>query len=79
MLPMVRLLGALTIEAPVLQAGSTATGQLSAKGFPGAMQAHPGVAGGDAGLGCKGPDAQALEVHPADGRSILRLQGLDQA
>ncbi|MDF3053764.1 MAG: nucleic acid binding, OB-fold, tRNA/helicase-type, partial [Geminicoccaceae bacterium] len=69
---------ALTVEASVLQAGSTAPGQLSAKGLPGAMQAHCGVACGDAALRREGADAQALEIHPTEGCAILRLQGLDQ-
>ena len=61
------------------QAGSTTAGELSTKCFPGAVEAHSSVTGCDAGLCCKVPDTKAIQVHPADCRPVLRLEGLDQA
>lgn len=60
------------------QAGSTAPGELSTQCFPGAVQPHPGVTGCDACLRREVADAEAIEVHPADRRSVLRFEGFDQ-
>ena len=61
------------------QAGSTAAGELSAECFSCAMQADSCITGCHASLRREVADAESIEVHTADCRSILRLQGLDQA
>ena len=61
------------------QAGSTAAGELSTQCFPGAVQADSCIAGCDPRLGCEVADAEAIEVHSADRRSVFRLECLDQA
>jgi hypothetical protein len=63
----------------VSQARSAASGELSAEGFAGAMEAHSGVSGCYPRLCRVGADAHAVEVHPADRRAVLGLQGLYQA
>ena len=71
-------MGALAIEAAVSQAGSTAAGKLSPECFPCSVQSNSCIAGCDPSLRCEVANAEAIEVHSADRRSVLRLEGLDQ-
>ena len=66
------------IHASVLQAGSAAPGQLSPERLPGPVDPDAGITGCNANLLGVPSHAHPVEIDPADGRAILRLEGLHQ-
>ena len=67
------------IHAAVFETRSTATGQLPPERFPGAVEPDSGIARRYSRLLGEGPDAQPVEVYPANRCPILRLQSIHQA